>query len=359
MSESSIDFEKEIRKDEFWKYWINRIKFDTPLWLIFLAIYFIQAIIFNGYISGFENYFTEGGYITDFIIISAFIFIVYLSVTGPKDFVKIINKLYKEEVFIKKDDKGNKIEDYSKTYAKILFHTYKSKIEKYLPLICSIAFVIGTFIYYFCYIKYDIFDLIIAIWYVLFSISFFIIILLLVAAVIEWSYADKFINVLGNKAKLYIKYEHLINGVFNNIGKFILKITISSSLLGTSYSILGLIQILILRRYMVGYIFIGISLGITVFLIVSFYKNTINLHKAIVTKKEDLIENLLAKISEVYIVYKSEYYQRYQTIYNIHECIDRIDKISDWPFNPTSFRKFIITISSSVVPLLLSLFGFV
>ncbi|GAH06174.1 unnamed protein product, partial [marine sediment metagenome] len=48
---------------------------------------------------------------------------------------------------------------------------------------------------------------------------------------------------------------------------------------------------------------------------------------------------------------------KYKTIHSIHEYYDRIDEINDWPFNPTSIKKLVITLGSSVVPLLLSFIG--
>ena len=50
--------------------------------------------------------------------------------------------------------------------------------------------------------------------------------------------------------------------------------------------------------------------------------------------------------------------KKYDTLEKINIYYDRIESISDWPFNPKSIKKLVITLGSSVVPLLLSFIGF-
>ena len=71
--------------------------------------------------------------------------------------------------------------------------------------------------------------------------------------------------------------------------------------------------------------------------------------------KQNLKLNILKQVQKNLLRHPREI--NFHEIFNIHEFYDEIDKISDWPFNPTSIRKLTITFSTSVLPLLLSFFG--
>ena len=73
--------------------------------------------------------------------------------------------------------------------------------------------------------------------------------------------------------------------------------------------------------------------------------------------KDDLKHLLIQEIQSLTKSTEIDVHKKYKTISNIHDYYDKIDNVSDWPFNPTSIKKLVITLGSSVVPLIISFFG--
>jgi len=171
------------------------------------------------------------------------------------------------------------------------------------------------------------------------------------------------INKLGNEEyPLNVLYQDLKIGAFEEIGKFVISLSIPSILLSTGFSVIGLLNILIFKAFFVGYTLLIVGLVITLIFSYLLYTNTTNLHDAITRFKFNLKYQLIEEIQNLTTEEKDEYKldrtKKYQTIRNIHDYYEKIDEINDWPFNPKSIRKLTITFFSSILPLIMSLFGF-
>ena len=333
-----------------WKYWVNRIRFDSIFCLSFFVIFIICWILRNLYIVGLEEYIRTAGYLMDLIYLGTVVFLLYILNRGPYELTNLINK--NREIF-------KNIDDFNK-YMGNVRSIYDSKTELYIPVIITVIFQI-------CYLLF-LAPIIAPIdeilrsplyltTYILYVIWSSIFILLVSSGFILFITAFIWINKLGKKEyPLNVTFANLKSGVFDNIGMFVLKISIPSSLVGTFYSILGLYMVLVLKNIL-GYTFIAVSMLATFIVILLLYKNTIHVHESIILFKKGLKLNLLESID---LVEKTEdLSQRYQTIYNINNYFEKIDEISDWPFDPGSIKKILLTIISSVVPFVLSLFGIV
>ena len=183
----------------------------------------------------------------------------------------------------------------------------------------------------------------------------FIFVLLIASGVLLLFSFFKGINALGDKFSLRVTFRNLKLGYFDDIGKFIMSVSIPTILFSTFYSILGFYIIVVIRNLFLGYAFMGISIVLTIIISSLLYKNTLNIHNSIVLSKKNLKISLLKDIDALSSL-KSK--SKYDTLEKINIYYDRIESISDWPFNPKSIKKLVITLGSSVVPLLLSFIGF-
>jgi hypothetical protein len=292
-------------------------------------------------------------------MVAIYIFSLYISRKVPLTYDKLIIK--NKGLFAK--------DDIYKKYKEKIYGYFKSKKERYFPLIFGLIYSLGWFYLFgltrnfeyggFGYeiVYFEGFTRLLYILHcVLTSLVFVIdgIMILSTFFIIFFAYLG--LNKLGSEEfKLDVNYKELKIGSFNNIGKFILTITIPSLLLSTYLSIIGLIAIFI-EAYFFGYIYISLGLIFTSFMAFLLYKNTIHIHEAISSFKAGLKLELMDEIQRI-SSQNIDAHQKYLTITNIHEYYDRVDDIYDWPYNPRSIKKLIVTFSSSVLPFLLSFIG--
>ncbi|KKN17388.1 hypothetical protein LCGC14_0966300 [marine sediment metagenome] len=292
----------------------------------------------------------------------------------PKSFEKLIEN--NKSILVDPDN-----------YKGLVSDTFKSNLEFYVPLILAIVYVgvgfslgplfeiasrtitVGTetiIITNEMFIVYIIGNIMIAVW-------LFIAALLIVSVLVMIVNTFRSLNILGEK-NLKISYEDLKAGGFEAIGKFVISISIPTIVLSTFFSILGLYMILAVNDMVVGYSCLIVSLVITTMLSFLLYKNTTDIHDAISIFKEKLKHSLLKEIQDItnkkvkgakedtpikQFARKLLFSKiKYKTIQSIHEYYDKIDEINDWPFNPKSIKKLVITLGSSLVPLALSFIGF-
>lgn len=337
------------------KNWGKRFRFDRPIILIMILIlgilvepvYYIYIGDFEWYVRGYY------GYLWDIFTVAATLYCLWIELNIPRKFQEllIVNKEFFES------------EEISKKFKRFARDTFRSKKEFYIPLIIAFflitPMVYGTYIYYITHrwdSNWDILTINIVrdtIYYMFFTIA----ILIAASGVIIVALSFKCLNHLGTEEfPLKVSYKELRMGDFYDLGKFIISVTIPGILFSTLMSLIGLFYILVFKVYSTGYIIIFSAIIIDLILIVILYRSTINIHKAIIKFKSKLKKFLLDEINKYSTPTSGEI--NYQKICNIHDYYDKIDKISDWPFNPTSFKQLIITFISTVVPLLLSLFGF-
>ncbi len=346
-SSGTIDYMKFL-DIKYWRYWINRIKYDTPFWISFLFLFISNWIMTNIFIRGLDFYIERGGYFIDLIFISTFLFVVYISNTGTSDLLELINLMHEKDIFATKESFNN--------YMIYIRKIYNSKIELYLSFISAIIFGIGYLLFIADNINLGILNILN---YIITFVMGFIFILLITSGLIQYIYGYRFLKILGKEEKvpLRVSYEDLKIGLFDKFGKFVMKISIPSIILGTFFSAFGLYLVLVVKDYN-GYTFIGISAFATIIFVLLLYKNTMNIHKSIIKSKTDLKEKLIKQIDIIEKNTEMKPKDIYQTIYNIHSYIEKVNEISNWPFDSASIKKLVFTIGSSVVPLVLSLFGF-
>lgn len=352
--DNSKSFEDNNLLADF-KFWINRIRFDTPLKYTFFGLILVAQLI-NIYIIGWESYIASAFYLRDLLVVGLFIYSIFIS--------KKIPSLFKESLFreILKDD-------CYEGYVKSVKKTFKSKSEFFLPLlgiISIIAFlymlISGTFRYTFerriwtdRYLEGYMYILNV-ICFLLTSIVYMILFILFISAFIMLLSAYKCINKLGTKDyPLNVRYKNLKSGAFETIGIFIISLTIPTILLSTLLGILGLFYIFTFGDAAIGYLYVGAGFGLTSIFCILLYINTLHLHQSIVDEKRRLLMKIMADIQKLLDEEKVDYNQ----IQVVHAFYEKVKEINDWPFNPASIKKLAITFSSSVVPLILSFFGFV
>ncbi|TKJ19853.1 MAG: hypothetical protein CEE43_14055 [Promethearchaeota archaeon Loki_b32] len=342
------------------KFWRNRLKFDTPIKYIYLIILVIFWSIYYVYIWGLENYFNSWVPLSDLIIVGTLFFAFHLTKKIPKSLEELIalNKriIEPEEVF--------------KKYVNYVHETFSSKIEIYFPIIFGIIYGLGSFFFvgmsalagygpegiyleghklvihtinYFVALSWTVI-------YIIFIVSGLVILLNTLRC----------LNKLGTEEyPLNVTYEDLKIGAFDSIGKFIISTSIPCIILSTFFSIMGLYVLFVFNNIIIGYFYIITSILLTVIFSTLLYRNTIHIHEAIKQYKFNLKYSLIQQIKTISLKNSTEMdiHKKYKTIYNIHDYYEKVDEVSDWPFNPTSIKKLVITLSSSVIPLIISFFG--
>jgi hypothetical protein len=346
------------------KFWVNRIKFDTPLFMIIFPIYFIILFINLFVLTGLDNYLNNYSYLWEILIILLSLFALILSIKVPKRLEELIiqnkNIFFSDEIYEK--------------YLSLVKEKFYSKKEFYFPLIFALIFstlllydvgisknfeytVYGSKTIYFSGTLRIIFIIAIMLSYVLWFIS----VLCLASALIIVISTFRCLNLLGTKKiPLKLNYKDLKKGFIDQVGKFVISFAIPGIFLITLLGIYGLIFIYIFNDYW-GYLYIIIGFSVTILGGFLLYRNTINIHNAIVDYKTTKLMGILDEIEKISSLSPDEInaFQKYNTIQNLHEYYDRINNISDWPFNPVSIKKLTITFASSGLPLILSLFGLV
>jgi len=366
---------KTIRKQDSKRKWkeifnfsVRNTHFDLILLIIFIILYISYTLIYIFVLGMGDIIMQYSTYLLDIIIVVVFIGAIVLKKKIPKGLLKLI-----QEFEINKGAKplGKEYENY-KDYIEKTFDS------KWGPIILVIGGIGGGILLGFIYIvfKLPIFggitlDQIMAGPNGVFGIinigifvviaSFFIWVVGSNAMIILFTYIC--INKLGTKNDAFhleINYKELKLGKFNDIGKFIISFTIPLLILTTLTGILGMFWIFLGKTLVEGFFVIGIGLGAAIILSILFFKNTIHIHEAIKEKKDFYMGIFLDELVEVYQMKNldlNNINNKYQTLKSIHETCDKVDDISDWPFNPSSVKKLAIFLASSVVPLIISFFG--
>ncbi|MFX1364994.1 MAG: hypothetical protein ACFFCE_15800 [Promethearchaeota archaeon] len=343
------------------KVWVNRLKYDTVFKYSYLILYLVSSLIGIFFIMGIDLWYRANRYVIDILCIAIFIFSLFVGLKNPEYFHRLI--LENKAIF--------KNEKTFENYKKEIENAFKSKWEFIVPFFMGIGaffFVFGgNFLINFEYGEWGgekvyvegITRIIYIISLFLVSVAYFILFTLAFSAIVIIIITFRCINKLGSeKFQLKVSYKELKIGAFNEIGKFIMSINIPVIAGSTFISIVGLFYIFTYRgtaTSYIGYYYIGLGLAISVIMAFLLYKNTLHIHNSIVTHKEGLKAKIIGSIQDNL----SEDNVNYMEIQAIHHFYNEILNISNWPFNPTSIKKFLITLGSSVVPFILSLFGLV
>ncbi len=366
MSEdASLKIDKEVNNTQFLgdiRFWVHRLRFNTSIKYIYLGL--IIFYIFNNTIilKGYSVYF-ESNFFIDLIVLGVSLLAIHIANFCPKAFQELINE--NKNIFPS--------EEIYRNYINTANNTFKSKLEFYIPIILGAIYALGIFFYSglltnFEYVvwagKEFYFEKeLIFIYFlnsILISASYFVFFLIIWSGIIIIINTFTSLNKLGTeKFPLTVSYKDLKIGAFEKIGKFIIKLVIPIILLCSFISILGLYQILALDYFIMGYALMAIGLTITTLLAFLLYKNTIHIHDSILKFKINLKVSILNEIEIINTISLREITRpkKYQIIRNIHNYYHDVEKISDWPFNPSSIKKLAIVFGSSVLPILLSLFG--
>jgi len=347
------------------KLWVHRLKFNTSLMSIFFIIYFASWILSVFFIMGIDLWLSANRYIIDAFCIVIFLFGIHIGKKVPKNFNDMITN--NQEIFLT----PNSYKEFLELFQKAI----KSKTEYYFPLLCSVLMFLAIlgegFLNDFSYNEWGgvkvptvgLNRILLVIFLFLLALAYSILVLLVFSGIIVIVIILRSLNKIGsNQFPLKVTYKDLRLGAFNDIGKFIISLSIPLIAASTFLSVIGLFYIYsfnTLSAYAIGYSYLIFGTGVSIIFSILLYKNTTHIHESIVryklemkTKILDEIEVLNASSSSM-----SGEFQKYTIIRDLHEYFDRIDKISDWPFNPTSLKKLVITLLSSIVPFILSFFG--
>ena len=340
--------------------WRDRLGFNSFFIHIIFGLYIGQFILGNTFLTTWEVYLGANQYLTDLVILAGWVYALYVTKTIHVDFEEMIiqNKLifHSEETF--------------NNYIEFIRNSYKNKKEVIIPGLLGLLYSIG-FLYLFgissgfaigglggVVLQFEGVEIIFnAITLTVSTIIVGMIFTLVMDALLVIVSTFKCINQLGtSEYPLKVTYKDLKIGAFNIIGKFILSITLPSIIISTFFSVIGLFLILAFGQIFIGYIFIGIGMFITLTLSFLLYKNTTHIHDAISLYKHELKSKLLDFIEVINSQPpgQMDLNLQYKIVYNIHDYYDRIDAANDWPFNPTSIKKLVVTLGSAILPLMLS-----
>jgi len=349
----------ELRKRGYFltglKFWRNRIKFDTPLMYIYFILWVIPIICIWIMASGAPidaaSYTMQGS-----MWITLFIFSIYLGKRVPHKFQELI--LNSRTMF--EDD-----EAYN-SYIIFITNSFKSKTEKILPLLlgislCALYIVgIGMMTGYDSYQDLTIVplpeELIIfnMMQNIVNGFQLFFMAINMVSTLLILLSTFKCIKMLGvSPYNLRVNYKDLRIGAFNDVGKFILSIAIPALILSTTFSIMGLVMTVVFNSAIIGMTEMIVGLVIVVFMSYLLYNNTIHIHNSITEYKKEISNSIIDRIQ--ILLEKPPMEIDYDKIYEIHAFYHDITDINDWPFNPASIKKLLITLGSSLIPILLSL----
>ena len=328
--------------------------------------------------------FTRGAIILDILMITMFTFSIFTGKVIPNSFQSIINnaqeifqeedkyKAYANFIFGTKNPENNK-EGMSR---KINFQNLPHVIEKYIPIIVApiiplmglsfmlqLGFAAGNVGGY--VVNFDTPEK-----FMLNLINFFasivqsfIFMLLLCSTLLILLASFICVHQIGtDEYKIDVSYEHLKRGLFQEIGVFIISFSIPVIILSTFFSAFGYYLILALpwdRVPGVSYLILGVLLNISIIFLL--YRNTLTIHEKIIEYKEALKKRVMQDIQDAIPTYKNREFSKDKLIYSemqeMHEFYSEVSSIQDWPFNPTSIKKLLITLASSIVPIILSIFG--
>lgn len=337
------------------KFWRHRIKFDS----IFLLSYLILSIGINiitlVFVYDIDVYLATFGYIPELVNVALIYFFLYLSY---KIFDVFKNKILNEKEF------GVLMKDYE-GYKREVHRIFSKKVEFYIPLVVGILLGIGFPVSIIPSGLSKVSEIGVPFIFlagIFGAITSFMVGVIMASAIITILFTFICLNKLGKEFHLKVKYIELRSGKYEAIGKMVISFTIPAILFSTFLSIVGMFSVFLLNHFFDGFTYMLTGLMITAFLGFLLYKNTDNIHEEIVVGKQEIKEKINEKIQVFFEAStktddKEELHKIYLTIVNMQNFLADIDAINDWPFNPSSIKKLVITLGSSVVPIFLSLFG--
>ncbi len=346
-------------------FWRKRLKFNT-YWKYGIIVLYILLELSAMAALGISNFFKYTWYLTDTVALIIFAYSLYIGKKIPERVDDIINKL-PERLF----NKGEK-----KNYIKYVNRIFKPKTEKIAPIFPVIGYILfiflggisanfkyamgaGTIIYFKeDQILFHITTLILS------CIYFSLIIPIICSAIFLIINTFRSIDNLGkvkeserrDKKKdfsLSPEYRDLKKGIFEIIGRLIISFATISILLFSLLGIVGLFYFFYHGDIWWGYFFMGLGFSLASIMVIVLYKNTIHIHKSIVTFKYKQRGEILDVVQEdLKILGEKKVPER---ILILHNLCKEIDDIYDWPFNPSSIKKFLVTALSAVGPFIFSL----
>jgi len=338
-------------------YWNKRLKSSSFMKFIYVGIT-VGLMIFSVIASmGIVNYFMSENFFSDVIILMTLIFSLYLGKQIPDSFRELIleNKdmFYLDETYL--------------DYLNLTEKNFSSKMEFIFPLFVGIVYTIIT--YGMAIMNTGLQYLVIAgesvpfpnpiIGYINYSLGAFqntIVLILAFSTLMNAYFAFKCISKLGTEQyPLSVSYKELKTGAFNEIGKYIISLSIPIIILSTGVSILGLITVFIMNNALYGFFYMILGLIIVSMMSLLLYKNTTDIHEAIAKYKDELKDSVISHIQIILSWPKDEV--DFHQVYRIKAFLDEVDDIRDWPFNPTSIKKLVMALGTSFVPILFSLLG--
>lgn len=361
--EQDVEYKIENRKQRYEKitdikFWRNRIKYDTSFKYSTLVFYIILTIIFN-YIFGFEFFTSTLFLVAQNTILMITFFALYIGKSVPINFQ---DQLEKTKEILKPE--------IQEKYEKFVLKKFSSKKEFYIPIILVIPISAIGWFYNFTFgsniLMNGGFLSIIFIGAIILSNIYLLFGIFLVAsAFILIINSFSCINKLGSdEFPLSVTYEDLKTGTFEELGKFIISTNIPVIAVATFVSILGLYEIFIIQDLIIGYFCIVIGLFASSFLAFLLYRDTIQIHTSIIRHKKELQKKAIRKIQHLLGDDDDDDSVDIETteidfseIESIHHFYNEVLTINDWPFNPGSIKKLVITLGSTLIPFILSLFG--
>lgn len=351
-------------------YWINWIKFDTNFYLIFFILEFI-AISLKFYLIGFELYFLGFSIYADLLVIIFFIIALYYCKKLPKKVEETIINI-KSIFLFKEEDSKDYNDKYFQDYKKYIIKVFNNKYQRFLPLLAGIiAFIVvsGPILNGWSVMEID--DKIIQlnsdqiplyfIQWLAYALASVILLILVFSALTQVVTTFSCINKMGSeKFKLTISYKDIKTGTFEILGVLIISLTIPIIILATIIGLIGSYFIIAFKGYIYGILFLILGIIISVLMTFLLYKDTLSIHQEISKWKNNLLKYTVKQI-EVLLNkedFSSNSSIEYERIQEIHKFFNEVSKVNDWPFNPTSLKKLVITLGSSVLPVILSLLGF-
>jgi len=255
-------------------------------------------------------------------------------------------------------------------YVKYVRNTFQTKKEKILPLIIVIPIIIlFTIIGFYSVMTVDSSLFKQAVWigppialemqaflmYLYFALQAIVVFylgMIICSVVMMLFLIFSCINKLGSpEFPLTVEYRDLKIGVIHEIGSFVISLTIPALFLSAISSVLGFITIYFFANYNTGVAFLCIGPVIMIIISSLLYRNTLHIHHSIADTKYKMKKSLMDKVPTTFESDQIDFDQ----IYKIHALFNEVDKINDWPFNPSSYKKLVAVFFSSIFPIILSI----
>ena len=335
------------------KYWTEKLKFNTNFkyyFIIIAALTVIYLLIINVETLT-DSIFTH---INSLII---YILALYLSRKIPEKFQSII---YENRHIFSTDENFEKYKNYVKKI-------FSSKLELYLPLIFALLYsTITVYLSGFARDSFGYLELksgsrvyfegIARIFYTLYiflmGVFYFFLITIAISTLFIIFFNMICISKLGSDYySIIINYKDLKIGTLKSFGKWAISIIIPPILIGTSLSVTGFFYLIFYNAAVSGYFMMITGITIALIAVVLLFKITYDLHKTIINYKNDIKKKLADDLSDD-LNEKPIDFVKLEAKKNFY---DSIDDIENWPFDFSMIKKVFLMLSTSVLPLLLSI----